>query len=124
VSSGITSYRDLEVWRRARCLVKPVYVACRSFPKEEVFALTSQTQRAVVSISTNLAEGAGRFGASEFRHFVSIARGSLAELRTLLEIAGDLEYLAASAVKELHVEIDEIDRMLCALHRKLGEAAR
>ncbi len=87
ISEEISSYRDLVVWQKACDLAQAVYRATRTFPKEKLFGLTSQIRRAAVSVPANIAEGAGRFGITEFRHFISVARGSLAELRTLLELA-------------------------------------
>ena len=80
--SEIKSYQDLIVWQKAMDLVVLVYQATRLFPKEELYGLTSQVRRAVVSIPSNLAEGHARKSRAEFLNFVSIAQGSRAEVET------------------------------------------
>ena len=121
MSSEIRSYRDLIVWQKAVDLAEAVHVVTRGYPKHELFGLTDQTRRAAVSVPANIAEGAGRFGSNEFRHHVSIARGSLAELRTLLELGYRFGYLNQDQLAKLHADVDEIDAMLCALHRTLAK---
>jgi len=81
------SYRDLVAWQKAMDLVTAIYRLTASFPKEEVYALTSQLRRAAVSVPSNIAEGQGRHGAAEFRHFLRQASGSLMELETQVMIA-------------------------------------
>lgn len=70
--------KQLDVWIQAMVLVKMVYAVTSTFPREEMFGLTSQMRRAAVSIASNISEGAGRSGSNEFAHFLDIARGSLA----------------------------------------------
>ena len=82
-------------------LVGMIYVATRAFPKEEIYGLTSQIRRAGVSIPANISEGQGRNSQGEFRQFLGIAQGSLAELETLLIISGNLQYLTPSGTDEL-----------------------
>ena len=86
-------HHDLRVWQEAVALVTEVYKITASFPKEEVFALTSQMRRAAISIPSNIAEGAARTTDKEFHQFLSIARGSLSELETQLVISRNLGYL-------------------------------
>ena len=76
----MSEYQKLEAWQMAMALAEAVYKTTRNFPKEEVYGLTSQIRRAVVSIPSNIAEGAARAGAKEFTQFLHIARGSAAEL--------------------------------------------
>lgn len=92
----IKSHRDLIVWRKAMDLVVLVYKATESFPKHELYGLTSQIRRAASSVPANIAEGQGRRSKSEFRQFLGNARGSLLELDTHLELALRLNYLTAS----------------------------
>jgi four helix bundle protein len=80
--SKIESFRELIVWQRAMQLTNAIYDATSTFPKEEMFGLTSQMRRAAVSIASNIAEGSQRGGKKEFIHFLTIARGSVAELLT------------------------------------------
>lgn len=92
----MSEYQKLEAWQMAMALAEAVYKTTRTFPKEEVYGLTSQIRRAVVSIPSNIAEGAARASAKEFMQFLLIARGSAAELETQLLLAGKLGYLSAS----------------------------
>ena len=85
----VKSYRDLEVWRLGLDLAETIYAYTAGFPKSEIFALSSQMQRAAVSIPSNIAEGQAR---TSFRHSISFALGSLAELETQLELANRLGY--------------------------------
>jgi four helix bundle protein len=76
------SYRDLVAWQEAMDLVTAIYEITASFPKEELYGVTSQLRRAAVSIPSNIAEGQGRHGVAEFRHFLRQASGSLMEVET------------------------------------------
>ena len=87
-------HQDLLAWQLAIDLVKRVYSFTASFPREELYGLTSQMRRAAVSVPANIAEGAGRNSKKEFIQFLTIARGSLSELDTLVTIATELGYLA------------------------------
>ncbi len=89
----VRQHENLEVWRDAMDLVTMVYQVTKSLPSNEQFALSSQMKRAAVSIPSNIAEGAARDSSKEFLRFLAIARGSLAELETHLQIAERLEYL-------------------------------
>ncbi len=91
----MAGYRELKVWRLAMELAEDVYKLCAKFPKHEIYGLTSQLQRAVVSIPSNIAEGQARSSSKEFCHFLGIARGSLAELETQIMLAQRLGYLTA-----------------------------
>ena len=80
----VKCYEDLVVWQKAMLLAKRVYCLQRSLPKEEVYALGDQIRRAAVSVPSNIAEGFGRESDKDFRHYLSIARGSLCEVKTQL----------------------------------------
>jgi four helix bundle protein len=86
--SGLQSFEDLEVWKKSLDLTEAVYEASRRWPREEKFGLTQQLRRAAASIPANIAEGAERQGTREFLRFLSIAKGSLAETKTFLVLAG------------------------------------
>lgn len=74
------SYRDLIAWKKAMVLVREIYCATEAFPREERYGLMSQLRRAAVSVPSNIAEGQARYSRREFLHFLSNARGSLAEV--------------------------------------------
>lgn len=116
---SIESYRDLEVWRKGRTLVKTIYDQTRNFPEEERFGLVSQMRRAAVSIPSNIAEGWGRHYPAEFVQFLRRANGSLAELETQLILCGDLEFLALEWVEANLRETKVLGKQLLALERSL-----
>jgi four helix bundle protein len=87
------TYRELLVWQKAKSLAAIVYRQTESFPKPELYDLTSQMRRAAVSVVSNIAEGQGRLTLGEFLHFLGQSRGSLLELDTQLELACDLQFL-------------------------------
>lgn len=116
----VQSYKDLIVWQRAMELVTDVYRVTKAFPKEELYGLTNQVRRAAVSIPSNIAEGQARKGTAEFRNFLSIARGSLAEVETQLLIARNLNYLDQTTLDQLMSTHSEIGKMLNSLIQKLA----
>ncbi len=89
----VNSFQDLEVWQTSRELTLDIYKASRSFPKEEVYGLTSQIRRAAVSISANIAEGFSRRSNPDKYHFYNMAQSSLQELKCFLILCEDLGYL-------------------------------
>jgi four helix bundle protein len=107
--SQIRSHRDLLVWQRAMDLVEHCYRATTHLPKSEVYGLSSQLQRAAVSVPANIAEGHGRKSTRAYLHHLSIAYGSLAELETHIEIACRLKYLVPEHSHELSAALDEAD---------------
>ena len=110
------SFRNLIVWQKAMQLSKLVYALVRMFPAEEKYALSDQVRRAVVSIPSNIAEGSGRAGNRDYGHFLAIARGSLYETLTQLELAKSIGYIDSYAeVESLAIEIS---RMLTTLIKK------
>ena len=116
-------YRKLHVWRRSHRFVVAVYGIIADFPREERFELTAQLRRALVSIPTNIAEGRSRNSEKSFAAFVDIASGSAAETEYLLLLAHEVGYIGAEAHAPLAGEIDEIRRMLHALHAHLARSA-
>jgi four helix bundle protein len=119
VKVGSQSYRDLLVWQKGIELSVLVYQACSSFPKTELYGLADQMKRASVSIPSNIAEGQARLHVAEFLHFLSIAKGSLAELDTQRIIAELLNYLNRESSHSLEERITEIRKMLSALTTRL-----
>jgi len=113
------TFRDLIVWRRAIELAKAVYQATRAMPETERFGLIAQMRRAAVSVPSNIAEGNARHTLKDYIHFLSMARGSLAELETQITIARELNML-----NDPHPLVDllsETDRLLQGLIRSLQE---
>src|ERR1700733_16264452 len=108
-------FKDLKVWMKAHELTLAVYRGTRSFPKEEMYGLTSQLRRAASSIGANIAEGCGRRSDGEMRRFLQIARGSANELEYHLLLARDLHLLEAANYKDLQDRVLEIQRMLASL---------
>jgi four helix bundle protein len=110
-------FKDLVVWRRSHALTLTLYRATESFPKSEMFGLTSQIRRAAASIPTNLAERCGRWGDGDMGRFVQIAMGSASELDYQLLLAKDLGYLQSP--EGLSTELSEIRRMLTVLFKRI-----
>jgi len=111
-------FEKLLVWQKAMDLVQLVYDLVRSFPPQEKYALTDQLRRAVVSVPSNIAEGNGRAGNHDYAHFLSIARGSLYETLTQLEIAKRQSYISEyDSIRQL---ADEISRMLTVMLQKFS----
>ncbi len=100
-----------------------IYKLTRSFPVAERFGIVSQLRRAVISVRTNIAEGAKRLGRQDFARFINIAEGSLAETEYLVLLSRDLGYLPAKASEKPLAEAAEIARMLNALREKVQQAS-
>jgi four helix bundle protein len=112
MSENTRGYKDLFVWRYSIDLVPLIYRITKSFPSDELFGITSQLRRAIVSVPSNIAEGQGRAHHKEFIHFLSIALGSLAEVDTLLIIAGKLGFINQSQLQEIENKILSIRKSL------------
>jgi len=119
--SSIKSHRDLIAWQKAMNLTEKVYDLARSFPKEEIYGLTSQIRRCAVSIPANIAEGQGRRSKKEFQQFLGHARGSLLELDTHLELALRFGYINSESYQNILPQLQEIGRILNGLLRSLDE---
>jgi four helix bundle protein len=120
--SVIRTYRDLVVWQKSMDLVEASYSFTKRLPVTERYGLSSQIQRAAVSIPANIAEGHARSGRREFLQYLSIARGSLRELETLLLIADRLGYGTRETVRALLARADEVGRTLFGLTTKLASS--
>ena len=110
-------FEKLRVWESSRRLTRSVYSATRTFPRSEIYGLTSQTNRAAVSVAANLAEGSTRTSRKDQTHFSQIAYGSLTELACLLTLAVDLGFLSAEKESELRLQIESVSRQLNALRK-------
>lgn len=112
-------FRELKVWQKAHELTLAVYKATATFPKDELYGLTSQIRRACVSIPANIAEGCGRSGDAELARFLQIAMGSASELEYHLLLARDLQFVNGMDYQELHKQVTEVKRMLTAFIQTL-----
>lgn len=112
-------FRDLQIWEKGHQLARAVYQATGSFPKEELYGLTSQLRRASASIPTNIAEGCGRQGDADFARFLQMAMGSASETDYLLILAKDLQFLKLKSYQELAEEITTLKKMLNSFLQKL-----
>ncbi len=117
--SPVESYRDLVVWQKAMALAEDIYRLSHSFPTQEQFGMTSQLRRAAVSVAANLAEGHARATRKDFVHFVSIAKGSLAEVETYLILASRLHFSEKEQLTPIWLLAQEVGRMLTTLHHRL-----
>ena len=113
------AHKKLAVWTEAVALATEIYKVTESFPKSEIYGITSQMRRAVVSIPSNIAEGAARHSAHEFAQFLNIAGGSLSELDTQIEIASNLNYILIKKKRELELRLDSIAKKLAGLINKI-----
>lgn len=108
-------FEKLRVWQDARIWVRGIYRITKAFPLEERFGLTSQLNRAAVSVAANLAEGSGRTSAKDQAHFSQLAFGSLMESACLVILAGDQEYLSETDVNEQRDIISGLSNQINAL---------
>ncbi|SFH31151.1 four helix bundle protein [Pedobacter insulae] len=105
-------YTELEVWKKARSFASHIYLLTATFPKEEIYGLTSQIRRCAISIPSNIAEGSGRQSSKETTHFLSIARGSLFELETQLYIASDIALITEVQLDNSLVEVESLGKLI------------
>ncbi|HEX8494490.1 MAG TPA: four helix bundle protein [Pyrinomonadaceae bacterium] len=115
----VKSYQELIVWQKAMNLVESIYQISGRFPKDEIYGLTSQLRRAVISVPSNIAEGQGRNSTKEFLHHLSIAYGSFMETETQLQISGRLGYLQDAETTRLLEQTAEVARLINGLSRAL-----
>ena len=109
---GEDRWKNLEVWQLADKLALDIFKATKSFPKEEMYGLTSQLRRAALSIPTNIVEGYSRKGDKELSRFVNISLGSLAETKYLLYFAHRLEYLSKNDYDKISANYEELGKKL------------
>ena len=113
------NFRDLKVWSKGHELALSIYEETRTFPKEEIYGLTSQMRRASVSIPANIAEGCGQGTDKDFARMLHIAMGSASELEYHALLANDLALLDKDKHHELSTKIGEVKKMLSALIAKV-----
>ncbi len=115
----VSSHRDLDVWRLAMDLVVDIYRVSAKFPADERFGLTSQIRRAAVSVPANIAEGNSRSTRRDYAAFLSVAKGSLAEIETFLFIAVRLGYVTEDRVAPELALLTRISKMVRSLRSRL-----
>ena len=115
-----SDFRQLKVWQKAMDLTIEIYSLVKYLPREETYALSDQMRRAVISIPSNIAEGQGRYSDKEYVRFLSVARGSLWELLTQIEICERLNYFGEAQTQNSKSLITEISKMLNALSNSIS----
>jgi len=115
----IKNFQDLRIWQKGIEVVRDTYILTKKFPKEELYALTSQMKRSAVSIPSNIAEGFRRYHNKEYKQFLYIVLGSCAELETQIIIAKELNYIDDNYKIEVIDKIQYICKMIIKLIQKL-----
>jgi len=118
------NFRSLRVWQLGMELAEQVYRLSQRFPKQEMYGLTSQIQRAAVSIPANIAEGHARGATKDFLRYLAIAQGSLAELETHLMLAERIKYVTSDLIVPILNQCTKEARMLRSLRSRLRERLR
>ncbi len=108
-------HKKLDVWQESVSLATHIFKITENFPKTEIYGLTSQMRRAVISVPSNIAEGAARSSSKEFIQYLKIAGGSLSELDTQIEIASNLEFITNDQMREINLKMDSISCKLAGL---------
>lgn len=114
-------YKNIFVWQKSYSLVLEIYKITQSFPKHELYGLTSQIRRAAVSIPSNIAEGASRSSEVDFARFLEISLGSAFEMECQLLLAKDLGYVSDPGLGDIMQEIDEIKKMIYSLRKAVSD---
>ena len=115
MTTGVKSYRDLKIWQKGIELAKITYALTRKFPKYETYGLADQLRRSAVSVPSNIAEGQARQHTGEFRQFLHMALGSLAEVDTQIVIALEMKYINTQEATDIQNLIIELQKMIHAL---------
>lgn len=113
----IKTFQDLKAWQESHKLVLMVYQETKKYPSDERFALTNQSRRAAVSVSSNITEGFGRFSARDKYHFFTMAKTSLAELQNQLIVARDMKYMPCQSFNELYEQSEYAGSLVKGLMR-------
>ena len=120
----VKSYKELNVWKKGIEIVNRIYEITERFPHKENYGLSSQMQRAAVSISSNIAEGFVRGHTAEYRQYLRVALGSCAELDTQLVIVGEREYTSQTEILSIQKELEYESRMITNLIKSLMQNAK
>jgi len=106
------NYQELKIWQEGRKLVLELYRISSTFPKEEMYGLTSQIRRAAISVPSNIAEGTGRKSNKEFKRFLNYSLGSLFELETQIILANDLQFINSEEFEKIQQHIKTVIKMI------------
>ena len=118
--TAIKTFESLTVWQESQNLAVDVYKVTKAFPKEELFAMTSQLRRAASSISANIAEGFGRTSKNDKLHFYTMAYGSLLEVKNFLYLAQKLDYIDAQTLETLNLQCVSCQKLINAFKKGLN----
>jgi len=118
---GMHNFKDLKIWLRSMDFVEKVYGASGNFPMEERYGLTSQLRRSVISVPSNISEGAGRGSNKQFRKFLEYSMGSINEAQTQIELAFRVKYLQEQIYRVLVDEALQIYKMILAFYKSLND---
>jgi len=113
------TFRDLLIWQKAMQLVTNSYSLTATFPKDELFGLTSQLRRCSISIPSNISEGFGRGTNKDYHRFLTISLGSLFEFQTQIEIASNLKYISESDFNKIYEDSRELERIMSSFIKKV-----
>lgn len=114
------NFKNIIAWQKARTLVKETYLVTSKFPKEELYGLTSQVRRSVVSIASNIAEGSGRNSDKDFSRFLDMAIGSSFELETQLILGLDLNYILMEELTSISEKVIEVQKLIYGFQKTLN----
>ncbi len=117
----MSNFRKLLIWQKAMNLVTNTYSNTKEFPKEEIFGLTSQIRRCIISVPSNISEGCGRDSNKEYLRFLNVSISSLFEFQTQLEIAKNINYIKEKEYNNLYEDSRELERMLVSFINKIKE---
>ncbi|HJU75994.1 MAG TPA: four helix bundle protein [Gemmatimonadaceae bacterium] len=117
-AARVRGYRDLDAWNKSMTLIARCYAVARSLPPDERFDLARQLRRASISIAANIAEGSGRRHKADYARFLAIARGSLSEVETYLEIIRQLDFAPGNQTSEALALASDVGKMLTGLLRR------
>jgi len=119
MAEKVKNFKELIMWKKGIEIVKDVYALTNRFPKEELYSLTFQTRRSAISIPSNIAEGFKRSHNKEYKQFLHITMGSLAELETQLIIAKELGFINDTELNNISEKIDHVSKMVLSYSKKL-----
>ncbi len=114
------SFKDLIVWQKSHGFVLEIYKLSKKFPSDEILGLTSQIRRAAVSISSNIVEGSQRGSDKDFKRFLYMARGSLAEVQAQLVLARDLGYITSKEFESVAQKAIEVNKLINGLMKGIS----